>query len=86
MQRDLPICKGWLDRLPGDVLEDVLGGTTLRVLGVGDHTRLVEFQDVDEDGVGLLQGARLAENAGVIDALQQRQANGAVGDPEGERP
>ena len=66
MQRDLPLCKGRLDRLAGDVLEDMLGRPPLRVLGVGDDTCLVELQDVDEDGVGLLQGARLREDAGVM--------------------
>ncbi len=82
MQCNFAIVKWRLDRPVGNILQDILRGSVLCVLGVENLTALIEFDDIRKDGVNLIERARLAEDAGIINALKQRKTNRPVGLPE----
>ena len=86
IKRNLPRLKRRLDLPTGNILENILSGSLLGVLGVGDLTAFVNLDDVREDGVNLLKRTRLAKDAGVINTLKQWMANAAVRDPVRELP
>jgi hypothetical protein len=70
IKTDFPVVERWVGGFAADELEDVLGGAPLGVLGVEHVAILIEFKDVCENRVNLFESARLAKDAGVVDAFE----------------
>ena len=85
MQYNLPILKRRLDLPTGNILEDILCCSALRVLGVDNSTALIYLNDVRENCVNLLKRTRLAKDAGIVNALKQGMPDAAIRNPERER-
>ncbi len=79
---NFPALKRWLDWPTGNILEDILGCSSLCVLGVRNLTALINLDDIGENGVNLLKRTRLAKDAGIINTLKQRMPNATIGNPE----